>query len=193
MLRNRYNLQKLMTFYIKVMVTTITLFAVIMAIFKIHDIFGSMNQTLMSGVNRTSLVINVEQAEANQFAKNIIQTPSKVKNLQNFFQLNSADYLTYSQNHSNEEDFYFLPNQAADFMQNNNSNRIAFTLNQESQGIILTPDNPGGVRVDAKKLTSEGLYYGVPLINDATFQSFGSVIVNFPIKNLDDNLSTYSL
>ncbi|AUI71633.1 sensor histidine kinase [Companilactobacillus alimentarius] len=189
MLRNRYNLQKLMTFYIKVMVTTITLFAVIMAIFKIHDIFGSMNQTLMSGVNRTSLVINVEQAEANQFAKNIIQTPSKVKNLQNFFQLNSADYLTYSQNHSNEEDFYFLPNQAADFMQNNNSNRIAFTLNQESQGIILTPDNPGGVRVDAKKLTSEGLYYGVPLINDATFQSFGSVIVNFPIKNLDDNLS----
>ncbi|QFR68774.1 hypothetical protein [Companilactobacillus paralimentarius] len=138
MLSNRYNLQKLMTFYIKVMVITITLFAVIMSIFKIRDIFQDTNQTIESGVNRTSYIVGVEQLAANQLARNLIQTPSKVKNLQKFFQLDSADYLAYSQQHSNENDFYYLPNQLSEFMQNNDSNKITLNLNQENKAIEVT-------------------------------------------------------
>lgn len=189
MLSNSYNLQKLMTFYIKVMVITITLFAVIMSIFKIRDIFQDTNQTIESGVNRTSYIVGVEQLAANQLARNLIQTPSKVKNLQKFFQLDSADYLAYSQQHSNENDFYYLPNQLSEFMQNNDSNKITLNLNQENKAIEVTLKNPGGKIIDSKKLVSKGLYYGIPLINDATFQSFGSIIVNYSPRVLNNSLN----
>jgi len=188
MINNRYNLQKLMTFYIKVMVITITLFAVIMSGFKIRDIMRDMNQAIDSGLNRTTLLVGLQQAESNQLARNLIQNPAKVKNLQKFFQMNSSDYLEYSQTHSSENDFYYVPNQMSDFMYSNSANKITLNLNQEKQAIISSPKNPGGVRVDSKKLHSKGLYYGIPLINDSTFQSFGSVIVNFHPSSIDNSL-----
>jgi len=188
MINNRYNLQKLMTFYIKVMVITITLFAVIMSGFKIRDIMRDMNQAIDSGLNRTTLLVGLQQAESNQLARNLIQNPAKVKNLQKFFQMNSSDYLEYSQTHSSENDFYYVPNQMSDFMYSNSANKITLNLNQENQAIISSPKNPGGVRVDSKKLHSKGLYYGIPLINDSTFQSFGSVIVNFHPSSIDNSL-----
>jgi len=188
MIKNRYNLQKLMTFYIKVMVITITLFAIIMSGFKVRDIMRDMNQAIDSGMNRTTLLVDLQQGEANQLVRNLIQNPAKVKNLQKFFQLNSADYLTYSQNNSGENDFYYIPHQVSEFMQSNNADKVTFSLNQENQAIVATQKNPGGVRVDSKKLRSSGLYYGVPLINDATFQSFGSVIVNFHPGTINDSL-----
>ena len=177
-----------MTFYIKVMVITITLFAIIMSGFKVRDIMRDMNQAIDSGMNRTTLLVDLQQGEANQLVRNLIQNPAKVKNLQKFFQLNSADYLTYSQNNSGENDFYYIPHQVSEFMQSNNADKVTFSLNQENQAIVATQKNPGGMRVDSKKLRSSGLYYGVPLINDATFQSFGSVIVNFHPGTINDSL-----
>ena len=156
--------------------------------FKIRDIMRDMNQAIDSGLNRTTLLVGLQQAESNQLARNLIQNPAKVKNLQKFFQMNSSDYLEYSQTHSSENDFYYVPNQMSDFMYSNSANKITLNLNQENQAIISSPKNPGGVRVDSKKLHSKGLYYGIPLINDSTFQSFGSVIVNFHPSSIDNSL-----
>lgn len=189
MVDNHYNLQKIMTLYIKVMVTTITLFAILMSIFKIVDIYNEKDQTLTESINRSSSIIELQQSESETLTKNISQSQDRLTNLEAFFQKNPADYLAFSQDSSSNSYFYYLPNQISDFFRNSNATKVTLSLNQEAKSIIIRPMNLSGDKIAAKNLHSNGLYYGVSLINDSTFQPFGSVIVNFNPETLNASLN----
>lgn len=189
MIDNHYNLQKLMTFYIKVMVITITLFAVLMSVFKIVDIYAEKDQTLSEGINRSASIVESQQSQVDTLTRNINQSQERIANLEAFFQKNPADYLTYSQNNSIDSYFYYLPNQISDFLRNSNATQVTLSLNQESESIVIKPANLGGEKIPAKKMISTGLYYGTSLINDSTYQPYGSVIVNFSPHSLNTSLN----
>ncbi|MFC6175971.1 sensor histidine kinase [Companilactobacillus huachuanensis] len=188
MIDNHYNLQKLMTFYIKVMVITITLFAILMSAFRIVDIYVEKDQTLNEGINRSSSIVESQQNQVDNLTKNINQSQDRVANLEAFFRMDPEAYLDYSQSHSSSSYFYYLPNQVADFLRNSKATKVTLSLNQESESISMNPQNLSGSRISAKKVESKGLYYGTSLINDSTYQPYGSVIVNFSPERLNASL-----
>ncbi|WP_338216769.1 sensor histidine kinase [Companilactobacillus muriivasis] len=189
MIDNHYNLQKLMTFYIKVMVITITLFAVLMSAFKIADIYVDKDQTLSEGINRSTSIVESQQNQADNLTKNINQSQDRVANLEAFFRMDPEDYLDYSQNQSSSSYFYYLPNQVADFLRNSKATKVTLSLNQEAESISMNPRNLSGSKIAAKKMVSNGLYYGTSLISDSTYQPYGSVIVNFSPHTLNTSLN----
>lgn len=192
-LKHQYNLHRIMYVYTRILMATVTFVALILLGVAVSNIKFQSNQSLLIGLYNSVDIMGDQQAEVNRFARDLADNPNRVANYRDFFALNSEDYLDKSQDDFSGQTFYYLPTVMYDFFDQNSSlKKITLNENSSKDSMVVTPQNIGGVRINANKVRAEGLYYTAPLVDKTSLTNFGSVVVNVSPKRITQRFDRLS-
>ncbi len=181
--RRNYNLLHLMVYYALLITAVIGLFVIFMSTTTTRDDNQGINNSLVNGMDKVTDLVTANEREVREVGQRLTGTSGQIKNLYKYFQLNPAQYLTYSQTHMRYNIFYYLPAESSQVFAGNSAiKKLMITTSDSKASFVGTQEKPGGYRA-TKPLDLENQFsFSYTFINSANLNSYGSLYLVYETK-----------
>jgi len=145
--RRNYNFSQLMATYAVLLSTVIGLFALYMGTTTTANDNRAISASLTNGLDKVADQVTANAREVHELGQHLTSTNSQVKNLNKYFELSPAAYLTYSQTASNHEAFYYLPDETLQLLMSNPMiEQVRITMSDFKPNFVADRRTPGGYK-----------------------------------------------
>ncbi|MFC6164052.1 histidine kinase [Lactiplantibacillus dongliensis] len=188
--RRNYNFSQLMATYAVLLSTVIGLFALYMGTTTTANDNRAIDASLTNGLDKVADQVTANAREVHELGQHLTSTSSQVKNLNKYFELNPAAYLTYSQTTSNHEAFYYLPDETLQLLMSNPTiEQVRITMSDFKTSFVADRQTPGGYKTMRRVSSRPRFQFSYPFVDNANLRGYGTLTLTYQTQTLTTALN----